>query len=265
VGAWLGIGDPAATWPQVFGRFGDARSFGTFVRGRLASHVAVRRVVLQGAAGPVRASLLGSVATDPELRGLGLASQLVAAVRDAERDTGQELALLWSERHAFFARIGFTPLGTQTELEVFAASDEAVRPATIADLPAILALHELKPWRVVRDLGELALLLSARGIATFVRERQGRITAYACLGKGADFAGWWHELGGCDDDLAALLPAATRALGLTRATVIVPPYRDELADLVGAAGARWQGAGALGLRLRCGADTPFFVDGLDSI
>ena len=55
--------------------------------GALRSHGAVRRVQLIGSNGPVAASLVGVVATDPEARGARLASDLLATLETAELET----------------------------------------------------------------------------------------------------------------------------------------------------------------------------------
>ena len=101
-------------------------------------------------------------------------------------------------------------------------------------------------------------------MTTLVLERAGRVVAYACLGKGADFDGWWHELGGDDERVAALLLGATARMADTM--VLVPPYRQELLRWLGSAVQLVNdGISALCLPLTDAGFAPVFVDGLDSI
>ena len=160
--------------------------------------------------------------------------------------------------------LGFEPAGSQREVRLHFGDtrpDPAVRRARVGDLPDILALHEQKPLRVRRDLAAMALALSAENMETMVLHEAGTLRAYACLGKGQDFGGWWHELGGCDTDVRRLLSAAMALLGRDTATVLVPPYRGELV-----AGAQPPPAAcALALPWTAPGRDRFFVDGLDSI
>jgi hypothetical protein len=278
IAGWL-VGDPGVelgrTWPQVFGRVADASSLGAFVDGQLRAHAAVRRVGLVGSRGHVHASLVGGVATDPEARSLRLASGLMHEIANREVVAGQDLILLWSDLWEFYARLGFALGGVQAEVELRphavtpgapAAGQETVRRAQGDDFAAIAALHDQKPWRVERDLDEIARLLTTAATECFVLERPGGVVAYACHGKGLDFGTWWHELGGSDEDLAVLLAHASSRLGADSQTVLVPPYRDRLLPLLlPYAAAIRDGAVALVKPLTARGACELFVDGLDSI
>ena len=140
-----------------------------------------------------------------------------------------------------------------------------VRPATIADHDALHALHEQKPFRVQRSASTMSGLLSTPGMTTLVLERDARIVAYACCGKGADLHEHWHELGGSDDDLARLLPAALHHTGQIEAVLLVPPWRRRLRELLArhvvdegvVPGPMW--------RSTAGELPPCWIDGLDSV
>ncbi|HEY0394950.1 MAG TPA: GNAT family N-acetyltransferase [Candidatus Elarobacter sp.] len=58
---------------------------------------------------------IGAVFTPQRLRGRGYATALLGAFLDAERDTGTDLAYLFSDIHpAFYERLGFVPLPSRT-------------------------------------------------------------------------------------------------------------------------------------------------------
>ena len=107
-----------------------------------------------------------------------------------------------------------------------------VRPLEITDHAQLLALHQSKPRHIVRSIRTMSTLLTTPGMATVVLERNEAVVAYACTGKGADLQGHWHELGGNDQDLAAMIPTAMHMTDQIEAALLLPPYRPELRDLL---------------------------------
>jgi GNAT superfamily N-acetyltransferase len=259
------------TWPQLYRSDGKGRFFAILDGDRLLSHCAVRTVELRIGEQRERVNLLGSVATNPDFRGRGLASAVLqAALTATESSAGH--TLLWAEMETLYARAGFVPGRNERGLllarrprRALAAREGIVRPATFADHADLLELHQQKPCAVVRDSATMSLLLSTPGLTTFVLERNSRAVAYACTGKGADLHGHWHELGGSDDDIARLLPAAMHLAEQTEAMLLLPPYREALTERLGASvvsAAELQGP----MKRALGMTFPaFWIDGLDSV
>jgi len=255
------------TWPQLYRSDGDGHFFGLLEDEQLQSHCAFRVVTVLGENGPFRAALLGSVATNPTQRGRGCASAVLGAAL-ARADEVAEHVLLWAERPDLYARFGFAESGEETVLHLarLPRGDAAgVRLAEPRDHAALHALHEQKPWRVERSLRTMSGLLTTPGMTTVVLERAGEITAYACCGKGADLQGHWHEVGGSDTEIAALLPAGMHLSGQTEAFLLLPPYRPDLPghlgrSLIGAVGV----PGPMG-RSQRGPLPACWIDGLDSV
>jgi GNAT superfamily N-acetyltransferase len=256
------------TWPQLYRSDGRGSFYALFDGERLISHLALRPVTVHGAHARIRAALIGSVATAPHEQGRGHASRLLREALADGREQGCDLALLWAGRPELYARAGFAPGPTELSL-CLAASDppmDGVRLATIADHAELHRLHEQKPLRVLRSAGEHSGLLTTPGMNVMVLERAGKPVAYACCGKGADLQGWWHELGGSDEDVAVLLPSAMALLGQAQALAIVPPYRERLRALLGAAVREELTIdGPMVLPFHATGTQPFFVDGLDSV
>jgi GNAT superfamily N-acetyltransferase len=269
-GAFYGV---QHTWPQLYRSDGDGRFLALFAGERLVSHCAYRLVALRTDAGVRRVALLGSVATDPRERGRGHAGRLLRCALADCRDGGAGTALLWAERPELYARQGFGAGGDEEclllQLPPELAPDAGaagVRPASIADHDAMWELHRQKPLGVERSRKTMSGLLTTPGMSVFVRERCGQVVAYACCGKGADLQNWWHEVGGGDEDLAALLPAAMARLGQAAAFVLVPPYRPQLADALGhLCTDRARVAGPMQAPLDALPPAPVWIDGLDSV
>ena len=261
--------DFVGSYPQVFRPEGRALSKGAYIEGELCSHTTYRRVDLHTSRGHIRATLVGDVATAPEHRGDRLASRILQEIATEEQAAGQDCLMLWSDLWDFYARLGFAPAGIQGEVQLhlcLSMDSPDVRRACISDVVALADLHAQKPWRVERNLEEFALLLSVPKLDCMVLERDGRVRAYACHGKGMDLQGWWHELGGSDRELQVLIPAAMTQLGQERATLMLPPYRHNLIEgLTGCYDDLREGIVALCKPLTDRGLCDFFVDGLDSI
>ena len=255
------------TWPQLYRSDGEGLFFVRLDGDDLVSHCACRIVTLHTANGPVRACLLGSVATDPDQRGRGHASEVLAAALAA---TGPfaDLTLLWAERPELYARHGFVAGAPETCL-VLARRPRpdltGVRLAEPRDHATLHALHERKPWRVERSPFTMSGLLTTPGMSTVVLEEKGHVIAYACCGKGADLQGHWHELGGSDAALARLLPAALHTADQIEAFLLLPPYRAELRERLGAAVTAEVLVSGPMQRTADGAPMLLWVDGLDSV
>ncbi len=277
VAEWMDLGSAQTlqnTFPQIYHPLAKAQHWGCMESGSMLAHLVSQQVQLNPGQ---RILLLGSVCTRPDQRGQGLASSLIAQVCQQAQADGLDAVLLWSDRHDFYQRLGFTPVGLQYEIPFSCPSGTnptGLRLAQAKDLEQLWALHQQKPMAVQRSLGQMALALMAQPMTTVVRSEAGEITAYACLGKGADLQGWWHEFGGSDPQVWLLLQEAMAWLGLKDSILMLPGYRRQLlAQVQAQAQAQVQAAAtlpsalpsALGLDLRGGCPSELFLDGLDSI
>lgn len=236
---WLLPGCPYSvhhTWPLLYRSDGRGTFFAIFDGDRLVSHCATREVTIHGEDGAFPATLLGSVATDPDFRGRGLASEVIEAAL-SESARASDHVLLWAEQPELYARAGFESGGPERCVMLARRPndrlEDGVRPCEVRDHGAIHELHARKPWRVERGSGETSGLMTTPGLTTLVLERDGEVVAYACCGKGADLHNHWHEVGGEDADVATLLAAAMHHCGQIEAVLLVPPYRPGLPDALG--------------------------------
>jgi len=75
------------------------------------------------------------------------------------------------------------------------------------DVEAVGALYERHPVRVARTTEETRALLDCPAMTRLVRERDGEVVAYTCMGRGKDLADAIHEWGGDAGDVLALVRA----------------------------------------------------------
>jgi hypothetical protein len=216
-----------------------------------------------------RVALVGSVATDPARRGEGLASRVLEAAV-AACDSQVDAMLLWAERPELYGKHGFVDGRAENCLAIArrprrVRDGVVVRLAEVRDHDALHALHCRKPVRIERSRTVMSGLLTTPGMTTVVMEENGEVAAYACCGKGADLQGHWHEMGGSDEAVARLLPAAMHIADQVDALVLVPPYRTELRAALGAAVVDECVVAGPMIRARDAADAAFWIDGLDSV
>ena len=134
-----------------------------------------------------RVACIGSVCTDPEHRGQGLAGRLVSHAADTARDRGVPVMLISGGR-TLYQRRGATDAGIFTQLtaglNVFPAlgADASIAPATEADCEEALRLFEGEPARFRRTLEDYTVL-ATRVRETFLVRRSGELVAAVSLAR----------------------------------------------------------------------------------
>lgn len=243
-----------AEFPTALAETCAGRHFVVRRNGRPAAHAFARLVEARVGDRGIPVGTLGLVYTDPVHRRQGLASRCVAAATDWLAGRGAEVAVLWSDRDAFYARLGYHRAGR----EILAAIDPAVLalaritlggvdaagPAEAREFPALEALYDDHPWRVARAPGDLARLAGAPDCSLLVARREGRPVAYAAVGRGDDLPGVVHEWAGDVRGVITCLDGLVRHLGPLH--LMAGPEPSELLRLLCACGAE-RHTGALGL------------------
>ncbi len=208
-----GAPDLAREQPLVFGPDAPGRTIvlGEGGEPRSACTILARDFVLPD--GRVRVGLIGSVATEAEHRGRGLATGVLVQAEAELHAQGCALVILWADDPEFYLRRGYTPVGSELDFRVGrecirslprASGARRLRPA---DAAAVHALYERHPARVARTAAETESLLACPGMETLVLEREGRVAAYACCGRGRDLHDTIHEWGGETSLVLALVRA----------------------------------------------------------
>lgn len=196
---------------------------------RPLSHAMLHRVTARVGEISLRLGLISLVFTEENARGRGLAGVCVRACVAQLRREGTTLAMLWSDRHGFYERLGFHPAGRERFLlldsDVLQRASAGFGPALELDveLPrqddwqTLECLYAARRLRTERRPGDLALLAAGPEVTVRVARDAGRPVAYAALGRGDDFADVVHEWAGEETGVLACLRALQRgrsAIGL---------------------------------------------------
>ena len=179
--------------------------FAWFVAGQPVAHAMLHEIEVCARGRSLRAGLIGNVYTAPEWRGQGLAQRCVGACIASAQARGLPIAMLWSEPRALYARLGFTPGGSERRIVLTgdaiarasaANSAPEVDAARESDFPVLERLYAAKPAHVARAPGALAKLARGPEVALRVARNGSEPIAYAACGRGDDLRGVIHEWAG---------------------------------------------------------------------
>ncbi|MFQ5416763.1 MAG: GNAT family N-acetyltransferase [Myxococcota bacterium] len=209
----------AAEYGSVLGERGATLQVVATADGRFVSHTMARRIDVHAAGIRAHIGMIGLVYTDPAFRRRGLAARCIRVCEELLAGQGAALVALWSDRHDYYARLGYHLRGVERSYTIDANScsraleeltfEGAVTAPEAGDWAALAALYRAKPSRAERGAEYLHSLASGPDCRLVVARRGGRAVAYAACGRGDDFPGvvheWAGEPGGVVACLAALL------------------------------------------------------------
>lgn len=179
------------------------------------SAAVMKPLVIKSPAGLFKAAAIGSVVTSPDHRNQGLSRQTLEACLEAARAHGCDFAILWSDLHDFYRKIGFELAGCETSLTLPVnmkggdPGDLRFVTSNKVDPEAILRIysqHTTGSVRTTEDIRKFLQIPNSRVHTAW--DAQNRLQAYAVEGKGADLDGYVHEWGGGVSKLVPLLSYA---------------------------------------------------------
>lgn len=147
-----GDGDMGAEYPLLLGADNAPNVCLAQQDGRIVSVVGAMHFDLLCEDEPLGATLIGSVCTDPECRGGGLAGQAMVMATDDARARGDAILLISGGR-SLYTRNNALPFGATATFVVPSdgwprgSAPSVARPFTPADLPAIHRLYSRQPTR----------------------------------------------------------------------------------------------------------------------
>ncbi len=180
-------------FPLVFSSNSNL-AFGAFDKEKLVCFFGLVPFRLKIGPAYVDAFSIGSVCTDPEYRGKGIASKILAKINDFTKDVGASLLLVSGDR-GLYTRNGCLPVGKSytyhiTNHGATTKNEGNIRRGTNADLMRVYALSQQTYVRYESSINEWKTLLDAGGYASifnlrqsfFVSELNGEITGYVVVG-----------------------------------------------------------------------------------
>jgi predicted N-acetyltransferase YhbS len=182
--------------------------------GRILSHAVFRPMIIKTPIGVFKAAGIGSVVTAPNERGRGLSTTIIESCLEGAASADCDIAILWTDLFDFYRRMDFELAGSEVSILLeqrnFAASAHLKAGFTFLDSnkiapEAILRLyqsHTVNSHRSQEDV-RFGLAIPNSHVAT-AWDAQGKMAAYAVIGKGADLDGYIHEWGGSVSALMAL-------------------------------------------------------------
>ncbi len=197
------------------------------VDGRMVGHVGVYPLQLKTCGDAVfHAGGVGAVATDPDLRGHGVMSQLMQAAVEGMSNNNYDLSILWGDRFRY-AHFGYESVGSQLEwrFDDRTAQRAGVGTAELAGYcPALHAETYLALWNAdesgtVHSADSLGGVLARRGWRTAACG-DGKRLAFATYGV-RDQSIYVEKLCGHDDTLVPLLRGLRATVDPTKGQIWV--------------------------------------------
>ena len=221
-------------YPLAFARANDRNARVVMEGDRVVSHARFVPMDYRVGETSLRVGVIGSIATRSNARGRGYSSACLAACERGIADAGGSVAVLWTDEQEAYERRGYGRAGREdlfiipVRLLRHRNDRSGIRPFVENDEAAIAALHAQLRCRTFRTRDEWARLLRIPGMRTLVSVRAGEIVAYACCGKGADFAGVVHEWAGPAEEVFDLVLEQARAGGRDEIVLLSPPGQGRL-------------------------------------
>lgn len=198
----------AKEYPLVLAPNSLPYSYGAWDQEQLVGHANLFPRVLTTADGSQQlpVALIGNVATAPNLRGKGYASNLIMQLLAIAEKEGAVAAFLWSDLTQFYQRLGFHPHGEECRFVIPRPSNPApqkvkrwfkVQEADLSDqhLQQMLRLRPKTPMTLQRSLTEMRALLRIPQTYLFMAIEGQTAEAFFIIGRGSDLQGVVHEWG----------------------------------------------------------------------
>jgi predicted N-acetyltransferase YhbS len=210
--------------------------------GEVISHTAIYFSTLRSADLTFKVGGISAVATHPDYRCKGLASSVLRDCVRVMRERGCHLSFLWTDRHDFYRSFGYEPAGAfyliKPDLSSLSSepADCNFVPYTPELLHEIKEIHDRESLRTERTAKEYETYFALPGVRALLAMRDGRVTAYAVMGKGRDLRGFMHDWGGDPQDLLCLVRELSVLSDADEVFVLAPTEENKFARLLASMG-----------------------------
>lgn len=200
---------------------------------QIVSHAVVKPLIIKSPYAIFKAGAIGSVVTDPNYRNQGHSKNLIGECVELARSQQCDIAILWSNLHDFYRKLGFELAGTEISLLIDKPLTDCQSDLRFSSDPkiapdAIFRLYSNHTVASVRTIEETRKYMNIPQTKIYTAwEKNGTLAAYAVEGKGADLGGYIHEWGG---QVSKLIPLINYIHTQKKAplTVIVPRHAQNL-------------------------------------
>ncbi len=173
--------------------------------GKILSHALLKYLMIKTPAGIFKVAIIGSVVTDEQHQGKGLAKKLISELVEKAKQDQCELCILWSDLHDFYYKLGFELAGSEEHLTIENSSstnyqiesewrfsdDPKINPESIQK---IFSKHLVGS---VRSNNEIKAYLQIPNSNIYsLWGQNNELLAYAIEGRGVDLGNVVHEWGG---------------------------------------------------------------------
>lgn len=233
-------------YPSVFRACPGGESLYIQEGDRIVSHAAFVEREFQHPAVRIKIGLIGSVVTHPSYRGRGFATQLIQRACKELKKRGCVVAMLWSDQTEFYAPLGFHRAGKEQDLrfsaELMGSDFGIVRPMNFDhDAHFIWRMYQKQHCRLDRSLEEQKKLLKTPKAQVFVTEKDGKLTSYLVINKGADFTDYIHEWGGDISELQRNISFCQKNIFIGKPLTLIAPHDYDISMLKQISEEKWEG------------------------
>lgn len=198
---------------------------------RILSHAVLKPLIVKTPHMVLKVGAIGSVVTDESHRGQGLSTQVLMSCLDEARRQECDIALLWTDLHDFYRRLGFELAGFEQSFVI--EKKLSLEPPKLqfkktlqVDPEALLRLAQKQSVMTHRTPDEIRRFLQIPNSQLYTAwNDQGRLEAFAVEGKGADLGHYVHEWSGSVSALVALFNFIFESKG--RAYTLIAPRHSQ--------------------------------------
>ncbi|MEZ4872934.1 MAG: GNAT family N-acetyltransferase [Bdellovibrionales bacterium] len=199
----------------------------------IVSHALTRDLMIKSPISLFKVTTIGSVVTDEKYRNKGLSKATIENCLEASREKGCDFAILWSDLHNFYSKIGFELAGSEISYVINKPLPEATEPLRVIEgnkisAQAIADLYNKHTVVSLRNASDIQKYLAIPEMRVYTAwDSNNKLRAYAIEGKGVDLSGYIHEWGGNVTDLLSLISHMQKTQNKTY-TLIAPMHSQNL-------------------------------------
>ena len=201
--------------------------------GQIVSHAVTKSQIVKSPYLIYKVCTIGSVVTDPAFRRQGHSRSIINECLRSAHEQECDLAILWSDLHDFYERLGFTLAGTEIAVLIDHKVNLQVPPSHVptsilntsrVDPQALLRLYNEHSVTTLRSPAQVEAYLKIPNSEIFTLwDQENILQAYAIVGKGADLVDHIHEWGGKVSAIMSLIKHI-RDVRQRELTLLVPQH-----------------------------------------